>query len=487
VRRLAAATAAAGLALAGSAAAARAGSSFVPNDPLSSRQWYLEQDRAFDFWPTLPTLPGAGVRVAVIDSGIDAGHPDLVGRVAAAKSFVGGSPTDELGHGTFIAGEIAASTGNGVGIAGIAFPAKLLVAKVVRSDRTIPVRAEVAAIRWAVAQGARVISLSLGGLRAPGDRARDTYSALEARTIDYAVGRGVVVVAAVGNGDQAPRIPWPYASYPAALPHVIGVSALARDGSVPSFSNRDAVFNDVAAPGQDIFSTLPRRLTADRPGCAEQGYSDCGPEDFEHASGTSFATPQVAAAAALLLASDPGLRPDQISAILERTADDANPANGCRRCPALRDSLTGWGRLNVANAVAALDGPLPPADRYETNDDAGARAYTLWGSRIRVPATIDYWDDRVDVYRVRAKRGQRLALSLRGPGRIDTDVELWKPGTSTVAGSSPGVLRSRVAASTGRGPSKRLVYRAPVGGWYYVEVKLGAAGFGPYTLTIAKR
>src|SRR6185437_5298216 len=132
VRRLAAAAAATGLALAGSAAAAGA-AGLVPNDPLAPRQWYLAADHAFDFWPaTLPPLPGAGVKVAVIDSGIDGGHPDLAGRVVAAKSFVGGSPlTDEEGHGTFVAGEIAAATNNAVGIAGIAFPAKLVVAKVV--------------------------------------------------------------------------------------------------------------------------------------------------------------------------------------------------------------------------------------------------------------------------------------------------------------------------------------------------------------------
>ena len=100
-------------------------------------------------------------------------------------------------------------------------------------------------------------------------------------------------MAAVGNGDQAPRLPWPYASYPAALPHVLGVSALARDGSVPIFSNRDRIFNDLAAPGEDIFSTLPRSLTDDQPACELQGYSDCGPEEFRRAEGTSFAAPQV--------------------------------------------------------------------------------------------------------------------------------------------------------------------------------------------------
>ena len=484
MRRLAAAAAATFLALAGSAVTASAATPFAPNDPLAPRQWYLQQDHAFDFWPsTLPTLPGAGVKVAVIDSGIDGTHPDLVGRIAAAKSFVGGSPlTDEQGHGTFVAGEIAASTNNGVGIAGIAFPARLVIAKVVRADRGIPLEAETAAIRWAVAQGARVINLSLGGLRDPTDPLRDTYSQLEASAVDYAVAHGAVVVAAVGNSDQAPRMPWPYASYPAALPHVIGVSALARDGSVPLFSDRDPVFNDIAAPGQEIFSTLPRHLTADRRTCADQGYSDCGSDDYLHASGTSFAAPQVAAAAALLLASDPTLTPDQVSAILERTADDANASNGCRRCPLLRDSLTGWGRLNIANALAALAGPLPPADRYETNDDAGSHAFTIWGATIRVPATIDYWDDPIDVYRTRVRAGQRVTLTVRGPGRADTDLELWKPGTQTVLGAA-----RPLANAGGPGASKRITYRAKAGGWYFVEVKLGSAGFGKYTLAIAKR
>ena len=479
MRPLAAAAAATCLAFAGSADAARAGASFAPNDPLAAKQWYLEQDHAFDLWPdTLPELPGAGVRVAVIDSGLDGGHPDLAGRVVASKSFVGGSPlTDEQGHGTFVAGEIAASTNNGLGIAGIAFPAKLVVAKVVRSDREIPLGAETAAIRWAVGQGARVINLSLGGLRDPTDPLRDSYSPLEARAIEYAVRHGTVVVAAVGNADQAPREPWPFASYPAALPHVIGVSALARDGSVPAFSNRDTVFDDIAAPGQDIFSTLPRRMTAARPTCADQGYSDCGPADFVHASGTSFAAPQVSAAAALLLASDPDLRPDQVSAILERTAADANASNGCRRCPLLRDSLTGWGRLDVAAALAALGGPLPPADRYEPNDDAGAQAFTLWGRTIRARPTIDYWDDPVDVYRVRIAAGQRFLATVHGPGRSDIALSLWKPGTPTVFGAARPLVRK----------AKQLVYRAAVGGWYYLEVRVGSMSFGSYDLSITKR
>ena len=135
-----------------------------------------------------------------------------------------------------------------------------MIAKVVRGEE-IPLEAETAAIRWAVAQGARVINLSLGGLRDPTDPLRDTFSPAEASAIDYAVAHGVVVVAAVGNGDQAPNMPWPYASYPAALPHVIGVSALRQSGNVADFSNRDRIYNDISAPGDSIFSTVPIALT----------------------------------------------------------------------------------------------------------------------------------------------------------------------------------------------------------------------------------
>src|SRR5205085_8424793 len=91
LRRAAGALAALALLGAGAAAAAVGRATFTPNDPLAPRQWYLAQDKAFDAWPQLPTLPGAGVRVAIVDSGIDGGHPEFAGRIAAAPSFVGGS------------------------------------------------------------------------------------------------------------------------------------------------------------------------------------------------------------------------------------------------------------------------------------------------------------------------------------------------------------------------------------------------------------
>ena len=113
--------------------------------------------------------------------------------------------------------------------------------------------------------------MSLSGPRDPANPSRDTYSKLEADAVAYAVSKGVLVVAAVGNSDQSPSQPWPYASWPAALPHVLGVSALNRKGGVPAFSNRDPQFNDIAAPGEDILSTLPLALTAMYPGMRRAG------------------------------------------------------------------------------------------------------------------------------------------------------------------------------------------------------------------------
>ena len=457
---------------------------FVPNDPFAFRQWHLAQIRAFDFWADPPTLPG--VRVAVIDSGIDGGHPELARRIAGARSFVGGSPlTDEQGHGTFLAGEISAAVNNQQGIAGIAFSSQLLVAKVVGPDRTIALDAEAAAIRWAVDNGARVINLSLGGLRDPGNATRDTYSRLEAAAVEYAYARGAVLVAAVGNGDQAPREPWDYASYPAALPHVLGVSAVARDGSVPDFSNRDPVYNDIAAPGEGIFSTLPRALTATRPACSEQGYSSCGPDEYREGEGTSFAAPQVAAAAALLFSVNPRLRPDQVTAVLERTAVDVSGATGCRRCPQLRDRFSGWGRLDVTRALGALGRQLPEADRFETNDDAGPRARKLFGSgTVRFRATLDFWDDPRDVYAVRLRAGQRLAATLRGPAGANVDLTLWRPATTTVQRAP---RRLRAARSARPGAREQLAHTAASGGWFYLEVRLATRGSGAYALSFAKR
>jgi hypothetical protein len=347
----------------------------------------------------------------------------------------------------------------------------------------------VAAIRWAVDHGARVLNLSLGGVRDPFDSNVDTYSPLEQAAVEYAYSKGAVVVAAVGNGPQSPKTPWNYAHYPAALPHVIGVSALRQNGSVPDYSNRDAVYNDIAAPGDAIFSTIPRNLVEDRVGCASHPYSDCGSFEFRNAIGTSFAAPQVSAAAALLLGQSPSLRPDQVAWLLERSADDVDAATGCDKCPLGRDAYTGWGRLDVSGALANLtQGPPPPrADAYEPNDDAGPWAHRFGPPRT-ITATLDYWDDQIDVYAVTLAKGQRVFARLSPPARVATRLVLWKPGTDRVEGLRvpPG---NRAAQSATVGFQERLGYRTPAAGTYFLEVKLVAPTQVPvvYKLALATR
>lgn len=457
---------------------------FTPNDPLYPKQWHLPAVRAFDAWLERPPL--AGVRVAVIDSGVDVGHPELRRRIVGARSFVGGPVKDTEGHGTIVAGIIAAEADNATGIAGLAPWAELLVAKVVDRSGSISVEAEARAIRWAVAQKARVINMSLGGVRDPNRPDRDTYSQLEADAVAFAVSRGVLVVAAVGNADQAPRQPWPFASYPAALPHVVGVSAVTRGGGSPGFSNRDAVYNDLAAPGEAIVSTFPRSLTARRPECKEQGYTPCATATFQRAEGTSFAAPQVAAAAATLLGADPSLRAEQVASILERSAVDARAVTGCSRCPLGRDGLTGWGTLDVVGALAALDIAVPPPDAFESNDGADPKGYRLYGgwSKRLVRATVDFWDDQDDVYGVYLRAGQRLDVSLDGPEGTNPSLLLWRPGARELGGLTAPRMRLRFSARPGS--REYLGARVGVEGWYSVQVRLGSEGAGPYRLTLSR-
>jgi hypothetical protein len=460
---------------------------FANTAPFAAEQWYLPADQAWSFWPQQPKL--ATVKVAVLDTGIDAGHPEFVGRIAAGKSFVGGSwRRDPDGHGTFVAGEIAANPTNDVGIAGLAFNAKLLIAKVVDPETgSATLGAEVKAIRWAVKNGARVINLSLGGTRDPFSKDLDSYSAAEQRAIGYAYSKGVVIVAAVGNATESPGTPWPYAAYPAALPHVIGVSAIGKNGSVPLYSNRDPMYDDLAAPGVAMFSTIPRPLVdSARPGCAQVPYSSCGPEEYVNAIGTSFAAPQVAAAAALLIGERPSLRPDQVSWLLERTATDETPRTGCPRCSLGRDRFTGWGRLNVRAALTRLTIglPLPVPDAYEPNDDAGVWAHPFGPPRT-IRATLDYWDDQIDVYSIKLVKGERLYARLSPASRARVKLTLWKPGTMHVSGP----LSDRTAVARQVGGAQRIAFSAPAGGVYYLEARLGLPTRNPvpYRLAVATK
>jgi hypothetical protein len=455
---------------------------FTPNDPLAPKQWYLAQDKTFNAFDLLPPLPE--VRVGVIDTGVDLSHPELRSQIVASRSFVGGTAADTTGHGTFVAGEIAAAVDNGRGIAGLSPSARLLIAKVVGDDGTVSPSVEAQAIRWVVARGAQVVNVSLGGVRDPQDGQNSGFSPVEQHAIDYAVSQGVLVVASVGNNPYGGGGPWPFAGYPAALPHVLGVGSFGRDGDVSTFSNRDDRYVDLVAPGEDMFSLLPKALTAKNTTCLDQGYSDCGPKEYRHASGTSFSAAQVSAAAATLFALRPTLRPDQVSELLEHSAIPATPANGCGECLPGRDALSGWGKLDIAAAVHMLrNARLPVRDRFEPDDDVSLGT-PIRKSKIRVRATVDYWDDRNDVYRIRLKRGQSVRVVAKSRA-VDVSLVLWKPGLHRLAGAD-AKLRARRSVH-GLGVKERLRYRAAKAGWYSLQVVAAKPGAGAYSLRVTRR
>jgi subtilisin family serine protease len=259
--------------------------------------------------------PDAAATIAVIDTGADLSTPTLASAHVSAYDVGSHSPlvTDANGHGTFVA-SIAAATTRGA--------APLLIVKAAGSDGTISSSAEAAGIRYAVDHGARVVNLSLAGVRT---------SAAERDAVAYAVRRGALVVAAAGN-DFANGNP---VEYPAALLQRVGSNGLGGDGLVVGASTRDgarAAFSasgswiSLAAPGTDVGGDL----TSGR-GAATGS-----------ASGTSFAAPQVAGAAALVWGADPALTAAQVAQVLKATA-----SGGGTWTPDL-----GYGVIDVAAAVA---------------------------------------------------------------------------------------------------------------------------------------
>ncbi|MFH9612371.1 type VII secretion-associated serine protease mycosin [Streptomyces pratensis] len=310
-------------------------------DAIRDQQWGLEALHTDTAWQT---TKGEGITVAVLDTGVDDAHPDLAGQVLPGKDLIGfgagrGDRSWAL-HGTAMAG-IIAGRGNGPGrddgVLGVAPEAKILPVRVILESGD-PSRAKAResrgtaladGIRWAADQGADVINLSLGD---------DSESAHpepgEDAAVQYALGKGVAVVASAGNsGEKGDRI-----SYPAAYPGVIAVAAVDKYGTHAAFSTR-RWYATVSAPGVDIVVANPD-------------------QHYYIEWGTSAASAFVSGAVALVRAAHPGLSPAQIKTLLAETAGNA-PAGG-------RDDARGYGMVDPAAAIQA-GAKLRP-------DDTGARA-----------------------------------------------------------------------------------------------------------------
>ena len=310
-----------------------------PDDPFFDQQWGLASIRATEAWTS---STGNGMVVAVVDTGVDVTNPDLTSQVLPGHDFLGGGATmtDPVGHGTHVAGIVAAQTNNGQLGAGTAPDARILPVRVIGPDGSGEDVTVAAGITWAADHGARVINLSLGG---------DGASAVITKAIDHAIAAGAVVVAASGNEGAATI------DYPAAYGPVIAVGALDSDGTVAGYSSHGAGL-DVVAPGTHILSTFP--LAKASSGAA---WGD----------GTSMATPFVSGIAALVLSVDPSLTPAQVTKIIERSAHDIGAAG--------YDTTSGFGQVDAAAAVLAAGGatgtptPSPTASpRPSGTPDPGA-------------------------------------------------------------------------------------------------------------------
>jgi subtilisin family serine protease len=341
--------------------AALAGTASATNDPYFSRQWALSQIGAPEAW-TKST--GSGITIGIVDTGVDLGHPDLVGKIAATADCVNhacvtGGGQDTHGHGTIVSGIAAANTGNGKGVAGVAPDARLVVAKVLNSSGEGRVEDINNGIRWAVDNGARVVNLSLGD---PNFLVSSVLGTPLRNGIEYAWSKGAVPVLASGNyatgvGDLGTG------NYGSVNTLVVG--ATDRSGNVPSYSSPmgNAKWGLVAPGGagsggadSNVVSTFPVASGA-------SGYAS--------ASGTSMAAPHVSAAVALLLAQ--GLGPAAaVARILATTDKSMACGRGCQ------------GRLDVAAAVGA-----DPAAPTTVASPVTTRAPSAPRTTVNRPTTTD--------------------------------------------------------------------------------------------------
>jgi serine protease len=410
---------------------------FTPNDPMYTQQWhYYDAKGGLNLPAAWDKSTGAGVNVAVIDTGYRP-HADLAGQILPGYDFItsaaiagdgngrdsdasdvgdnttagqcgGGMPAQDdtsSWHGTHVAGTIAARTNNGVGVAGVAFGARIVPVRVL--GKCGGYTSDIAdAMIWASGGAvtgvpanpnkARVLNLSLGG--------SGTCDTTTQNAINSARSRGAVVVVAAGNSNINAAN-----SNPANCAGVIAVAAVGRTGGKASYSNYGANV-DVAAPGGDSGAGILSTWNA--------GTSTPAGDNYGYMMGTSMATPHVAGVAALMLAKNPNLTPDEVEAKLKATAR-AFPA-ACSGC--------GAGIVDAAaavNAVASTVAVAPPAqNEVEANNSIStANAVTVAGTVVTgsLSGTMDN-----DYFVVQVPAGKTLTATMTmGPSGSGTDYDLY--------------------------------------------------------------
>ncbi|MHB8470492.1 MAG: S8 family peptidase, partial [Gaiellaceae bacterium] len=407
--------------------------------PLATQEWYLA-----DVGATQAVDPGPGVPITIVDSGVDASHPDFADRPNTTyldDQTVNGR---EEFHGTAVA-SVAAAAANGVGMVGVYPDAALQVWDASPISQIVDFSAA-AGIGLAAQHCPGVINLSFGSL----SNDPQLYDA-----VLVAQHAGCLVVAAAGNAGQNGNP----ATYPADYPHVLTVGASDQQDRVASFSTQGPTI-DVVAPGVDILVAVP--LSRD-------------PSGYETDSGTSFSAPIVSAAAAWVWTARPTLTPSQIFEVMRRSARDIGTPG--------RDDQSGFGIVDIP---AALAYPTPANDPYEPNDDVnqikpgqlfptGEPALTSPAKpSIRIAGSVDRNEDPRDLYRiwVPPHKVVRVAVAANGGAAA----RIWGPATTSLD-ESPGARRRDL---------KGQAIRAGGTGLYaYAEViPTGRSVFVSYVLSI---
>jgi serine protease len=472
----------------------------VPNDTQYGQQWhYFEPTGGLNLPPAWDKSTGSGVVVAVIDTGYRP-HPDLVANLLPGYDFIsdtahsndgdgrdsdardtgdfmaaGECGRDPFGqpvppqdypsswHGTHVSGTVAATTNNSTGVAGVAFGARVVPVRVLGkcggfmsdiSDGIVWASGGSVSGIPANANPAKVLNLSLGGQGACDTTLRNA--------IDGARARGTVVVVAAGNSNADAT-----GFTPANCPGVIAVAAVNRSGGRSYFSNYGNVVS-VAAPGGDLRSGEANGILS----TLNAGTTSPGADNYGYYQGTSMAAPHVAGVAALMLARNPALRPDDLAARL-RASTRPFPAS-CSGC--------GTGIVNASAAVDAADGTTPPppppppaSQEVEPNDSRfAAQAITL-GSAMN--GTISSLFD-TDYFRVTVPANGSLTASLQPNAASDFDLYVY---------NAFGFLVGTSVNGTGEADNVNLTNGATPG-TYYVRVRYASGGTGgtrgAYTLRI---
>lgn len=380
----------------------------------------------------------ASVKIAVVDTGVDVGHPDLVGKVVDQYDTVTDTTdvTDGVGHGTFVAGVAAAATNNAKGIAGVGFNSSIVAVKVADGDGFMSDIDVAEGIRKAADLGAKVINISLGS---------DTSDPDTSSAVAYAQSQGALVVASAGNSGQEgnPKI------YPAAYAGVLSVGATDAKGHRAWFSEH-GTWVSMAAPGINIRGTTPRTL--------DPALTIWSKPNYDNGNGTSFSAPMVAGAAALLAARAPGATAAQIKAALVSTAHGYTSSYGL-----------GKGQLDVAKAMAAIVPTTKPtvnlADGATLTGGAAdlsaspsvAKSVVTWfadGEKIGTGTTINWaytgWANGSHTLLVKDCTPAGVCPSVGSTKSVTIDLPVpvvsepadgsTATGTFTVSGSFPGGL-----------------------------------------------